>query len=134
MRTAKEITRVARRLLSVSMQDGKVNEDSVRAIIAKISSSKPRGYLKLLKTYHRLLKDELGKSRAVIESATTLDQATKTQVAADLKKKYGDQVDAEFVVNGDLIGGMKITIGSDVLDGSVAGRINRLGSSFGVKR
>jgi F-type H+-transporting ATPase subunit delta len=45
---------------------------------------------------------------------------------ANLKKKYGGDLTAEFVVNPQLLGGMRIRVGSDVWDGSVRNRLERL--------
>ena len=51
-------------------------------------------------------------------------------LVADLKKKYGSQIAPEFSVNPELLGGMKIRVGSDVWDGSVKNRLERLGEQF----
>jgi F-type H+-transporting ATPase subunit delta len=65
-----------------------------------------------------------------VETAAGLEPAVQEKVLADLKKKYGDQVEAEFALNPDLLGGMKIRVGSDVWDGSVKNRLERLAEKF----
>jgi F-type H+-transporting ATPase subunit delta len=45
---------------------------------------------------------------------------------ANLKKKYGSDLTTDFVVNPQLLGGMRIRVGSDVWDGSVRNRLERL--------
>jgi F-type H+-transporting ATPase subunit delta len=45
---------------------------------------------------------------------------------ANLKKKYGSDLTTEFVVNPELLGGMRIRVGSDVWDGTVRNRLERL--------
>ena len=45
---------------------------------------------------------------------------------ANLKKKYGKEVATEFLVNPQLLGGMRIRVGSDVWDGTVRNRLERL--------
>jgi F-type H+-transporting ATPase subunit delta len=47
-----------------------------------------------------------------------------------LKKKYGPQIQPEFSVDPGLLGGMKIRVGSDVWDGSVKNRLERLSEQF----
>jgi F-type H+-transporting ATPase subunit delta len=54
----------------------------------------------------------------------------RESVIADLKKKYGDQVEAEFALDPELLGGMRIQVGSDVWDGSVKNRLERLADKF----
>ncbi|MFN2507305.1 MAG: F0F1 ATP synthase subunit delta [Chthoniobacterales bacterium] len=43
-----------------------------------------------------------------------------------MKRKYGPDVSAHFVLNPDLLGGMRIRVGSDVWDSSVRNRLQRL--------
>ncbi len=88
--------------------------------------AKPRHYVDILKNYHRLIRLELDKRHAVIESATALSWDTSEHVLRDLRLKYGEGLTTEFRVNPDLIGGLRIRVGSDVWDGSVRGRLDRL--------
>ena len=55
-----------------------------------------------------------------------MDSAIRSEVLANLKKKYGNDVTAEFAVDLALLGGMRIRVGSDVWDGTVRGRLERL--------
>lgn len=130
MKISKDARRTSRKLLEACMTTGKLDLNLARGIINRLSSTKPRGYLPVVDAFYRLLKLESSKHQATVESATTLDGATQQKVVADLKSKYGDQVEATFVINPELIGGMRIKIGSDVWDGSVKNRIERLEEKF----
>ena len=44
----------------------------------------------------------------------------------NLKSKYGPDLSTEFRVTPELLGGVRIKIGSDVFDSSVRERLNRL--------
>ena len=44
----------------------------------------------------------------------------------NLKTKYGSDLNAQFVVNPELLGGMRIRVGDDVWDSSVLNRLQRL--------
>jgi len=74
----------------------------------------------------RLLRLELEKRRARIETASEVDREATSKVIANLKKKYGNDLTTEFVVNPQLLGGMRIRVGSDVWDGTVRNRLERL--------
>jgi len=130
MRSRKEAARAAKKLLAVSIVDGKVDESVVRKVIARLNEARPRGYLSLIKAYWRLVRLEIQNNQALVESAEELEPAVKESVTADLRKKYGEQVETEFALNPELLGGMRIRIGSDVWDGSVANRIDRLSEKF----
>ena len=57
---------------------------------------------------------------------TELPPDSGAQIVSNLKRKYGSQLTARFVVNKDLLGGMRIRVGSDVWDSSVRNRLHRL--------
>jgi F-type H+-transporting ATPase subunit delta len=68
----------------------------------------------------------LEKRQAKIETANEMDSATSSELVSNLKKKYGSDLTTEFVVNPELLGGMRIRVGSDVWDGTVRNRLERL--------
>jgi F-type H+-transporting ATPase subunit delta len=47
-------------------------------------------------------------------------------VQAGLDRAYGQGLETSFALNPDLIGGMRIRVGSDVYDGSVRARLAAL--------
>ena len=46
--------------------------------------------------------------------------------STNLKRKYGSDLTTQFVVKPELLGGMRIRVGSDVWDSSVRNRLQRL--------
>jgi F-type H+-transporting ATPase subunit delta len=130
MKSRKEALRTAKKIFAASMKDGQLDETAVKKVIAKLASSRPRGYLEVADAYWRLVRLEVEKNRAIVQSAVDLDDATKARLTADLRKKYGPQVAPEFSVQPELLGGMKIRVGSDVWDGSVKNRLERLSEQF----
>ena len=130
MKSRKEALRTAKKIFAASMQDGRLHEATVKKVIAKLSETRPRGYMQVADAYGRLVRLEVEKNRAIVQSAIVLDESAKASLVADLKKKYGSQVAPEFTVNPELLGGMKIRVGSDVWDGSVKNRLERLSDQF----
>jgi F-type H+-transporting ATPase subunit delta len=130
MKSRKEALRTAKTIFAASLVDGHLDLSIVRRVIDKLKETRPRGYVQVADAYWRLVKLETERNRAVIHSAIALDEATKMQVVADLRKKYGRQITPEFAVVPELLGGMKIRVGSDVWDGSVKNRIERLSENF----
>ena len=126
MKLTKEVRKVSKELFQASFANGQLDPEKVRGFVAQIVAGKPRHYVDILKNYHRLIRLELDKRHAVIESATELSPDTSEHVLRDLKSKYGEGLTTDFRVNPDLIGGLRIRVGSDVWDGSVRGRIDRL--------
>jgi F-type H+-transporting ATPase subunit delta len=66
------------------------------------------------------------KRTATIETASELPKESSAQILTNLKRKYGGDLAARFVVNKELLGGMRIRVGSDVWDSSVRNRLQRL--------
>jgi F-type H+-transporting ATPase subunit delta len=126
MKLSKEVRKVSKELFRASFTGGQLDSEKVRGFVAQIVAGKPRHYVDILKNYHRLIRLELDKRHAVIESATPLSPDTSEHVLRDLKSKYGEGLTTDFRVNPDLIGGLRIRVGSDVWDGSVHGRLDRL--------
>jgi F-type H+-transporting ATPase subunit delta len=73
---------------------------------------------------------EFEKRHAVVESAVELQPATRASVEADLRAKCGPDLTFDFVINPELLGGMRVKVGSDVWDGSIKARLQRLHEAF----
>jgi F-type H+-transporting ATPase subunit delta len=67
-----------------------------------------------------------GVLRAEISTAFPLDSEQLAQVVATLEARYGQKVDALVQVDTDLIGGVSIRIGDEVVDASVRGKLAQL--------
>jgi F-type H+-transporting ATPase subunit delta len=126
MKINKEIRRLSREMLRASFTDGQLDSGRILSLVDSLIARKPRNYIGVLKNYRRLLRIEVEKRRARIETASEVDRETGSRLVANLKKKYGSDLTAEFVVNPQLLGGMRIRVGSDVWDGSVRNRLERL--------
>jgi F-type H+-transporting ATPase subunit delta len=126
MKINKEIRRLSREMLRASFADGQLDPGRISSLVDSIIARKPRHYIDVLKNYRRLLRLELEKRMAKIETANEVDSTTSSELVTNLKKKYGSNLTAEFVVNPQLLGGMRIRVGNDVWDGSVRHRLERL--------
>jgi F-type H+-transporting ATPase subunit delta len=126
MKINKEIRRLSREMLRASFTDGELDPGRIASLVDSLIARKPRNYIKVLKNYRRLLRLELEKRRATIETASPVDSAISSELSANLKKKYGNDLTTEFVVNPEVLGGMRIRVGSDVWDGTVRNRLERL--------
>ncbi len=126
MKLDKDSRKLSKQLFQASFTDGRIDGAKVAAIGRKVIESKPRNSLGILKEFQRRVRLEVGKHHAVIESATPLDHATGNQLLANLRTKYGNDLSTEFKVSPELLGGLRIKIGSDVFDSSVRERLTRL--------
>ena len=126
MKINKETRQLSKGLLRASFTDGQLDGGRVSSLVKSLIEKKPRHYIQVLEAYQRLLRLEVEKRTATIETATELSPDSGAQIVANLKRKYGSDLAANFVVNKDLLGGMRIRVGSDVWDSSVRNRLHRL--------
>jgi F-type H+-transporting ATPase subunit delta len=130
MKISKEARRSSRQLFRACMVDGKLDEARVRKVVSSVAQSKPRGFMAILDAFARLVSNEVNRQRAQVESASALAPATQTELQASLSKKYGRQLTLDFSVNPELLGGIRVKVGSDVWDGSVKARLESLAASL----
>lgn len=126
MKLNKEAGKVSRQLFQCAFANGHLDTARVEAIVKKIVEEKPRYYLSILKAFQRLVRLEIEKHQALIESATPLPPEDSVKIVTDLQKKYGADLSIEFKTDPALIGGLRIKIGNDVWDDTVSSRLNRL--------
>ena len=126
MKLNKEIRQLSRKMLQASFTDCQLDPGRIVSLVDSIIREKPRNYINVLKNYKRLLRLEVEKRHATIETASEVDPAMRSEIAANLKSKYGDDLATDFYVDPQLLGGMRIRVGSDVWDGSVRNRLERL--------
>ena len=74
----------------------------------------------------RLVRLDRDEHRALVESATPLAEDVRIDIQTGLARLYGPELDTSFEINPQLIGGVRIQIGSDVYDGSVRAKLAAL--------
>jgi F-type H+-transporting ATPase subunit delta len=126
MKLNKEVRQVGREMLRGSFTDGQLDGGRIASLVQSVIAKKPRHYIDILHYYKRLLRLEIEKRHAKIESAVQLAPEAATKIVEKLKKKYGDDLTSEFIVDPTLLGGVRVRVGSDVWDGTVRTRLQRL--------
>jgi len=75
----------------------------------------------------RALKNaQSGVSDAVVYSAFPMDAAAFSDVSEMLEKRFGRKLNASLVLEPDLIGGIRVVVGDEVLDTSVKARLEQM--------
>ncbi|MDQ6655452.1 MAG: F0F1 ATP synthase subunit delta [Verrucomicrobiota bacterium] len=126
MKINKEIRQMSKDLLRASFTDGQLDSGRISSLVHSLIDKKPRNYLSILDTYKRLIRLEVEKRTATIESAEALAPDIAQDLVSNLKSRYGNDLTTNFLVTPELLGGMRIRVGSDVWDSSVRNRLQRL--------
>jgi F-type H+-transporting ATPase subunit delta len=130
MKISKQERREAKRLFRSCLANGLLDEGRTRQAVQMVVAQRPRGYLAILTQFQRLVKLDLERRSANVESAVALSDQERTAVIMSLGRKYGSGLSIAFKPSPELIGGLRIGVGSDVYDSSVRGRLERLRESF----
>ncbi|MBK1831222.1 F0F1 ATP synthase subunit delta [Verrucomicrobiaceae bacterium R5-34] len=130
MKVSKDAARTASRIFRLCSPDGRVDEAKMRSAIALIVERKPRDYRAILHSLHRLIRIDAESRQALVESAADLDTASRVRVEKSLADRYGEGLTYSYKTTPELLGGVRIRIGDDVLDGSVKSRLDRLVNTF----
>jgi len=80
--------------------------------------------------FEGLRNEHEGVLEAAITSAFPIDRAQVDSIVATLSQRYGRQIKASVSVDPDLIGGVSIRIGDEVIDASVRGKLAHMASAL----
>ena len=130
MRISKQVRREAKQLFRSCQVNGLLDDQKVRQTVQLVIARKPRGYGGILTHFHRLVKLDLERRAARVESAVPLDAAMEGALRANLARKYGAGLNIAFTQNPVLLAGLRIKVGSDVFDGSIQARLEALADNF----
>ena len=130
VKISKQARRDAKELFRSCRAGGVLDEAKVRQVVQQVIATKPRGYIAILSHFQRLVKLDLDRRTARVESPVPLAEQQQASIKANLTRRYGDGLLFNFTQNPALIGGLRVQIGSDVFDGSVHARLAGLETSF----
>ena len=128
MKISKQARRDGKDLFKACQVAGVLDEGRVREAVAQVLKQKPRGYLAVVEHLKRLVKLDLDRRTARVVNAVETTPEQQAAIKANLERQYGAGLQLSFSVNPALIGGLRVHVGSDIFDGSVAGRLAALTS------
>jgi len=130
MKISKQARRDAKHLFRSCLANGLLDDNLVRQTVQLVIARKPRGYMAILTHFQRLVRLDVARRTATIESARPLPENLRTAMQANLARQYGPGLAISFAQNPDLIGGVRVRVGSDVYDASIRARLAELAEAF----
>ena len=120
-----------------------VSTDLLLDIAGKDFSTEQKNFVQLLAESDRLtvlpeicelfadLKNGIeGVKEAQITSAFPIDSAALANLVTDLERRFNSKVQASVVVDPELIGGVRIAVGDQVIDASVRGKLAQMATAL----
>lgn len=130
MRRDKKTTKLAKKLVELSKEaNGVVTQSKVGEVLAGLKEVTVRRYLLVLKTYLYYLRREIALQTAVVSTPGALSPESLDAIAAKFTAQYGRPIAAQTRIDPSLIAGVRVRVGDDVYDASVAGRLKRFAES-----
>jgi F-type H+-transporting ATPase subunit delta len=130
MKISRHARQNAKKYLRAALRpDGSIDEGTVRELIHLLATEKPRDYLAILSRLYKLIELAVEERTVRVESATPLADEGAS-VFASLEQRYGPASRTSYVENPALLGGLRVRRGSNIWDGSLSARLERLQQSF----
>jgi len=126
MKLSREARRMGRKLFRACLVNGRMDEQRVRSLASTLVAQKPRHYLGILAQIQKLVKTETQKYALLVESAVLLDETQFRVIQSKVEARFPVPLTATHAINSALIGGIRVKVGNDVWDGSVAARLRQL--------
>ena len=124
----KAADRLARQFFKLCVDGRVVSSDRVSGVLQYIEKHRPQNPLMVLRAYHRLIAAELGRGLAVVDHAGPVGDPILQRIAAFMTKKYGRPVSTVAKSDSSLLAGLRVRVGDDVYESSLAGRLAGLGT------
>lgn len=115
-----------KRALVERLLSGKASAQTVAIVRQLVTQPRGRRIGELVRFASSIVADQSGSAVATVTTATPLGAAQSERLAKTLAAQYGRSVQLNQVIDPKVMGGVRIQIGDDVIDGSVATRINDL--------
>lgn len=113
-----------------SLLGGRASTATVRLLTEVAAHPRGRSPERAISTIGRIVSERRKRLVALVRSAVALDTAQKDRLAAALAGIYGSEVQVKAVLDPSVVGGLTVQVGDEVIDGTIAGRLDRLKRRF----
>lgn len=111
---------------------GGLNEAQTRFVMTLAENDRLEVMEEINDMYVSLRHADEGLLDVVVTSAYEMTDEQRNDVAQTLEAKYGKKVDIKVEIDPELIGGVSIRVGDEVMDASVRGKLQKMASALKV--
>ncbi len=101
----------------------KASTQTIAILKALLAQPRGRRIAELIRYAATIVADESGLSIATVTVASPLEAAQRTRLGAALSTQYGRDVRINEIVDPVILGGMRVQVGAEVIDGTISNRI-----------
>jgi F-type H+-transporting ATPase subunit delta len=112
---------------AVASRAGLTLDSKIRNLVQAVIENGRLGALsEIAAQFKALVNAQSGSSDAVIQSAFPIEPAALADTVAALEKRFGRKLNARVELDPELIGGIRVVVGDEVLDTSVKARLEQM--------
>ncbi len=131
MTTADKKTKAyAKSLMKLCWQDGEFSDERALAVLQSVEKNPPPRYAAFLKAFLALVQRAVADRTAVVEHAGSLSDEALQATGKKLSQRYGRAIEVQSRQNDALIAGVRVRVGCDVYDSSIAASLAELEASL----
>jgi F-type H+-transporting ATPase subunit delta len=119
------------RTLPVAARQGLIHgllQDKAEATTVRLAEravdGRGRSFITSLRAYQVAAAARRSASIATVRVATDLSEADRTRLAEALGRQYGRDIQLNVIVDPEVVGGVRVDIGDEVIDGTIAARLD----------
>lgn len=116
----------AKAALVVRLLSGKASAQTLAIVEHLVREQRGRRIGQLLSQAAATVADQSGRAVAMITTAAPLPAAQLSRLTAGLEARYGRALHVNQLIDPQIVGGVRVQIGDDVVDGTIASRIHDL--------
>ncbi|MFC6162475.1 F0F1 ATP synthase subunit delta [Kribbella sp. NPDC058693] len=113
----------ARQELLGGLLQGKADAVTVR-LAERAVDGRGRSFAAAMRSYQVAAAARRNASIATVRVAADLSEAERTRLATALGRQYGRDIQLNVIVDPNVVGGVRVDIGDEVIDGTIAARLD----------
>jgi F-type H+-transporting ATPase subunit delta len=113
---------VHRQELLAGLLQGKASATTVR-LAERAVDGRGRSFAASMRSYQVAAAARRNASIATVRVATALTEMERSRLAATLGRQYGRDIQLNVIVDPNVVGGVRVDIGDEVIDGTIAARL-----------
>jgi F-type H+-transporting ATPase subunit delta len=102
---------------------GKVSEQTITIVSNLVQQPRGRRIGEIVRDASRIVADQADKLVATVITAAPLSDQQAARVARGIGERYGRDISVNQVVDPAVLGGVRVQVGGDVIDGTVVSRL-----------
>ncbi|MDH6705015.1 F-type H+-transporting ATPase subunit delta [Kitasatospora sp. MAA19] len=102
---------------------GRAQAGTVRLVTAIVNAPRGRSLEQGLESYSKLAAARRGRVVALVTTAVPLSDTQKERLSGALGRMYGRQVHLNIDIDPEVVGGVRVEVGDEIIEGTVSSRL-----------